>query len=338
MDKNYTLNQNFLIFGIPLGLLAILVLLMNSSFIIGNTTLNHAISIDLLLTVPLVYLFLIRKTKIPKTTVVPVMVLGLLVGSYFLPKNDQTYLTFFKNWILPLVEFFVIGYVIFKVRSIIHAYKSLKGYSPDFFDTLKGACQEILPQKLAPILVTEIAVIYYGFIRWKSITLSENQFTYHKKTGTVTLMIAFILIIGIESYTVHILAAKWSFIFAWILTGLSIYTAIQILGIAKSLTQRPISIMENHIQFRYGILNEVKVDILDINHIELSKKSLPEHQLTQSLSPISEMEDHNTVIYLSKEYELKGLYGIKKSFSTLCLHLDEPEAFKKYLESKTGVM
>lgn len=334
MDKNFALNRNLLIFGIPLSLLTILVFLMNSSFIQGNQTLHLAISIDLLLTVPLIYFLLIRKTEIPKTTVVPVMVAGLAIGSYFLPQDGQTYLTFFKNWILPFIEFFVIGFIIFKVRSIITAYKSLEGYSPDFYDTLKSACQEIFPQKLAPVLSTEIAVIYYGFIHWKKATLSENQFSYHKKTGSVTLMIAFILIIGIESYTVHILVAKWSVIFAWILTGLSIYTAIQVFGFAKSLSQRPISILDRSIQFRYGIMSEVEISIQDIDRIELSKRSLPEDPLTQSLSPIGEMEDHNTVIYLSKEYELKSLYGIKKRFSTLCLHIDEPEAFEIAIKAK----
>ena len=71
MNRAIHINSNVINFGIPFALLGALILLMKSSFLNGNDILNFAITADLLLTVPLVYFLLIRKSKIPKTTVIP---------------------------------------------------------------------------------------------------------------------------------------------------------------------------------------------------------------------------------------------------------------------------
>ena len=107
-------NRNSLVFTVLSGLFAILIILMNSPVTRGNEAMSLAISIDLLLVVPLIYFALIRKTQIPKTTIVPIMVLGMILGMYFLPKQDQTYLLLFKTWALPILELSIVSIIIFK--------------------------------------------------------------------------------------------------------------------------------------------------------------------------------------------------------------------------------
>jgi len=333
MGRTTLLNRNLIIFGIPLGLVGVLILLMKSSLLIGNDPLNFAVTADLLLTVPLVYFLLIRKSAIPKATVIPVLIIGLLVSSYFLPKESQTYLTMFKTWALPVIEISILAFVIIKVRSVIKKHKSLKGITPDFFNALKNICNEILPKKLVLPFAMEVAVFYYGFINWKTREINKNEFTYHKNSGTPALLGGFIMIIGIETFALHFLLARWSIVTAWILTLLSVYTAIQTLGFAKSLSKRPISINNDSLTLKYGILNEVEIPFSDIDKIELSSKSLEKGKLTKTLSPLGELESHNVIIYLKKENELIGLYGIKKKFNTLGLHIDEPKEFNKRMEN-----
>ncbi len=333
MNRTIQLCRNLINFGIPLCLLGTLILLMKSSFLNGNDTLNFAITADLLLTVPLVYFLLIRKSEIPKTTVIPVMIIGLLVGTYFLPQESQTYLSIFKTWALPVIEISILTFVIIKVRSGIRKYKGLKGSTPDFFNALKSTCYEILPKRLVLPFATEVAVFYYGFINWKTTEVRENEYTYHKKSGTPALFYAFILIISIETIAFHFLLTRWSFIAAWILTAVSIYTAIQVFGFAKSLAKRPISINKDSLTLKYGILNEVEIPFSDIDKIELSRKSLEKHKLTRTLSPLGEIESHNVIISLKKENELIGLYGMKKKFNRLGLHIDEPKEFKEKMEN-----
>ncbi len=335
MNRTVELNRPLISFGIPFLAILFLVLLSKSSIFLANSDVfSLAISLDLLLVVPIIYYILIRKTEISKTTVIAVMVIGLLIGSYFLPEEKQTYLKLFKTWALPIIEVSILTYVIIKVRSAIAKYKNLTDKSPDFFTTLKNISNEILPKKLVMPFATEIAVLYYGFMNWRNPKLKENEFTYHKNSGTIALLGAFILIIGGETIAFHFLLALWSTTAAWILTILSIYTAIQVFGFAKSLSKRPSSINQDILSLKYGILNEVEISFTDIDNIELSKKPLDEKDvLTKSLSPLGELESHNLIIHLNKENQLIGLYGIRKKFTVLAFHIDNSEEFKSQLDN-----
>ena len=332
MNRALILNRNLLAFGIPLSLFAVLIFIMKSSFLAENDSLNLAITADLLLIVPLIYFLLIRKTGIPKTTVVPVMIIGVLIGSYFLPKDSQTYLELFKIWALPVIELSIITFVVIKMRSAIKKYKSLKGYNPDFFTTLKRATSEILPKRLVHPFATEIAVFYYGFFNWSAYSIKKDEFTYHKESGTRVLFAVLLLIIGAETVALHFLLIQWSNVAAWILSGISAYTAIQVFGFSRSLAQRPISVNENSLTLRYGIMNEVEIDLDDIETIELSKKPLADDTSSCTLSPLGELESHNMILYLKTEHELVGIYGIRKRFKVLGFYVDKPEDFLSRVE------
>ena len=67
----------------------------------------------------------------------------------------------------------------------------------------------------------------------------------------------------------HGLLAQWNNIVAWTLTLLSVYSGIKILGFLKSMTKRPISIEDNKLFLRYGIMNETIIDIKNIESIEM---------------------------------------------------------------------
>ena len=334
MKKALSLPRNFLNFGLPFGLLIGLVFLMQSSLVSGNDTLILAITADLLLTIPFIYFLLIRKSAIPNTTVVPVMFIGLLLGTYYLPKESQSYLVLFKTWALPFIELSILSLILFKIRKTILSYKKRSSASPDFYDTLQEVCSEILPQPLVRAFATEVAVGYYGFIHWKEKKIQPNEFSYHQKSGTFALFMILIMIIGIETLAIHILLSLWNPTVAWILTALSLYTGIQFFGFAKALAQRPITIKENTLHLRYSIMREAPIPLAAIQSITLSKTTLENNPLTLKLSPLGELESHNVIIQLKSEQQLIGLYGMKKSFKTIGLYVDAPEAFKELVEGE----
>lgn len=323
-----------MIFGIPLLIIGLLVFITKSNIFSTNpTTLSIGVTFDLLLTVPLVYFLLIRKTNIPKTTVVPFLIVGIIICSLILPTENQYYLNLFKTWVLPIVELSILSFVIFKVRKGIKRYKLNKTESFDFFTTLKSTCYEILPKSVVIPVVTEIAVFFYGFVHWKKRKLKDNEFSYHKDSGTVTLLIAIIFIVAIETITFHILLSKWNTTVAWILTFLSIYSGIQIFGFVKSMFKRPISIENNKLFLRYGIMNETTIDLTNIDSIEISSKDIELNTETRKLSFLGELESHNVVIRLKKENTLIGLYGIKRTYRNLALHVDNKIEFKNQINN-----
>ncbi len=333
MNRLILLNRNLVNFGIPLALLVALVLLMKSSFLNGKEILNFAITADLLLTVPLIYFLLIRKSEIPNTTAIPVMIIGLVLGSYFLPLESQTYLVIFKIWALPVIEISILTFIIIKISGAIKKYKALKGSTPDFFSALKSTCYEMLPKSVVIPIVTEIAVFYYGFIYWKKRKLNKNEFSYHKDSGTIALLASIIFIIAIETAVLHILLSRWSNIAAWILTFLSIYSGVQLFGFLKSMYKRPIAIKNDKLLLYYGIMNETSIDLRNIACVEVSSKDIELNKETRKFSFLGELESHNIVISLKEENTMIGLYGIKRKYKHLAFYVDKKIEFKNQIEN-----
>jgi len=337
MNIDLKLQKNLIIFGIPLLIVGIMVAIAKSPIFIANpNSLSIGITFDLLLTVPLVYFLLIRKTSIPKTTLVPFLIFGVIICSFILPIEHQNYLSLFKIWVLPVVELSILSFVIFNVRKGIKRFRLNKNESFDFFTTLKSTCYEILPRGIVMPVVTEMAVFYYGFLNWRKRELKNNEFTYHKDSGTIALLIVVIFIVAIETFVIHILVQRWNNTVAWILTFLSIYSAIQILGLLRSMPKRPISIENAKLYLRYGIMNETTIEFNNIESVELSSKDIVSTKGTRRLSILGELESHNLVIRLKEENILYGLYGIKRKYKVLALYVDNKEEFQnqvnKYIQ------
>ena len=335
MHKTRKSQKNLILFGIPLLIIGAMVLIAQSPLFTNYPNrLAIGITADLLVTVPFIYFLLIRKTKIPKTTVVPFIILGMVICSRILPLEHQNYLSLFKTWVLPVVEISILSFVIYNVRKGIKKYRLNKKEAFDFFTTLKHTCYELLPKAIVIPLVTEIAVFYYGFIYWKKRKLKDNEFSYHKDSGSIALLIAIVFIIAIETAVLHILLVKWNSMVAWTLTGLSIYSGIQILGFLKSMFKRPLLLENDKLYLRYGIMTETTITLKDIEAIEMSSKDIEPNQDTRKLSFLGELESHNIIIRLKKENKLTGLYGIERKYKNLALHVDDKIKFKNDIESE----
>lgn len=327
-------NRNLITFGVPLFLILSVIVLANSSvFQLHPKELSIAITFDLIFIILAIYFLLIRKKEIPKVTTVPFFIVGIVIASIIIPKDFQFYLTQVKNWILPIVETIIFFIVIYKVRQLNKAFRKDNLQSLDFYSALKNASAQILPKRISTAFATEIAVIFYGFLHWRKRKLSVNEFSYHKSSGTIALLLVFIFLIMIETSVVHMLLQKWSVVSAWILTILSIYTCIQVFEIMRSMSKRPISIDNGELKLRYGLFSETTILISNINTIELSTVSVESDETIKKLPPLREFESHNVVIRLKEEEVLFGLYGLTSKYKNLALYVDEKEQFKKEIEN-----
>ena len=172
-----TLQRKLSVFGfVTLSFLSLYLFGTSSVFALETSRLSPLITIDVLLTIPLIYFLLIRKTNIPKLTVIPVTIAGIILASYIIPEENQRLLSLFKTWVLPIVELFVVAYVLLKVRNTVKTFKENRqaNSQADFYTILKQTSRDILPRFLAIPFATEIAVIYYGLINWKKRKLNPN--------------------------------------------------------------------------------------------------------------------------------------------------------------------
>lgn len=328
MTKFTARNSIYFALSAPVLIILFIVLIVQANWVnFQNPYITFAITFDLLISSPIIYFLFIRKTKVPHTTIIPIFILGLVVGTYIIPKENQFFLHLFKFWVLPVIELSILFLVIVKARKTIIKFKQAQQHSQDFYSILKVTCSTIVPQKIVPIVATELAMIYYGFIRWKKFHLQENEFSYHKKSSTQILLGAIIMLLLVETFAIHLLVIKWNATVAWILFGLSIYTVLQLIGFLKSLSQRPIVLDDERIYFRYGFMAETIVHYADIESIEIGNKVKDVDKLTKKLSIFGDLDSYNIILKLKQEQKIDGLYGLKKKYTTLLFFVDEKEKF-----------
>jgi len=324
-------NNNYITFIIPIMMMLSMVLIAKSSlFKSYPLELSIGITLDLILTIPFIYFLLIRKKEIPNITIVSTVIVGMVIASYIIPTSHQFLLKNIKLFFIPIMEIIVLSFIFINVRKIVRLYKTQKNSSSDFFTALNKACKEILPKGISVLLATEIAVIYYCFINWKKRKLAENEFSYYKENGIIAILFAVIFIIIIETFVLHILLQKWSITVAWVVSFLSIYTCLQIFALIRSMNKRPIIIdlKEGKIALRYGFFGESTVLLDTIEHVEISSTSLADDKSIVQFSPLGNLNGHNIIIHLKSQNTLNGFYGIKKTYKSIAIYVDEKEKFQ----------
>lgn len=322
-------------FGLILLIIATSICLAFSSLLSIYPELAVGVTYDLALTAPLFYLFFIRKTKIPKTSAVPLFVGGLILASYLIPAENQFHLSIIKSWILPVVEISVLAYIGIKTYKIYTSYKLAKNKNSDILKILNEACESLFGiPVLAKVAAFEFAVIYYAFVSWKKPIQNEFTFSYHKASGKIALYMAIIFILSIETLVLHILVARWNVILAWILTVTSVYLLIQIFAHSKAVYQRPIEIIGEKLFIRYGLFGGAIIHLSNIEKIEFSTSKNEDNKDVKQVSLVGDLEQFNTHIYLKKQEIFCGFYGSKCKFKTLLLFIDDKEKFKQIIERR----
>ena len=334
-SKTSFLNAKSIAFIIPLTLILALILLLNSTaFTTHQNTLSTFITIDFIITIPLVYFLLVRRTKISNLTIAPFLIACVIIASYGIPTANQNTLSLAKTWLIPIVELGVLSIIFLKLRKAIKHYKKASNHHQDFYSILQETCTSILPEVPAKLAANEIALIYYGFFNFKKTELKSNEYSNYKGSGILSTLGAVIFLVAVEMVTIHILAAKWSPILAWILTGLSIYSALQLIGIIRSVPKRPLIINDNELILRFGMLSETSVPIEAIDTIAMADSSdFDKEKTTKTLSLLGELENSNVVIQLKTPQQLQFIYGKPKSYTKLLLFVDDNQSFKTNVEA-----
>jgi len=301
----------------------------SEAFFLNPVSLSKAITLDLLVTAPLLYFLLIQKTAIPKISAISLGVIGILLAGLILPKDHQILLSSIKVWLVPVLEIIIFSYIGYKVWQTKKEYKRQKTPHADFYTLIKKVCKESLPKGMGPLLATEISIFYYFLSPFKKKETKEFEFSYHKKSGIVSVVSVLLFLVVIETFVIHLFVNKFSHFWAWILTALSLYAFVQILGLVRSLSKRPIVIDKDSGQLlmRYGFSMDGKTSFDNISHVELNRKTLAEKGGIIALSQFGILESHNTIIHFKSPVKFDRLYGLTKECKGIAVNFDEKELF-----------
>ena len=329
-------RSNVYLFLIGLVLFFVTILTRLPAFQLQPTEFSLAITLDLLVTIPLLYYLAIKDREIPKITVASAAIIGLLLATLIIPREHQASLDTIKVFAIPCLELGILGFVFFKARTIYQTIQSKQGQVKiDFYDLAVVSCCEVLPKRFGRALATEIGVFYYAFFPLSTSFIQKDSFTYHSKNKIRSTIGALLFVILIEAVTIHLIVHPGAPKVAWALAFLSIYTALQVLALIRSIPKRPILIdsKNNVLILRYGFICEAIIPFSNIESIELHTRSLPDKSHIVQFSPLGILDSHNLIVHLKEEDTFHRMYGLRKRYSSLAVYVDQKENFKEALNS-----
>lgn len=332
--KQLTITR-YLHIGFPLLIASSLWLLVQSSWFHSfPAELSAAITLDFLLTIPIVYFLLIRKTSVNKLSVLSVAVLGLLAAGIILPENQQGLLQNIRPIVIPLIELTVFTIIGIKVRQIILAARSHPDPTLDFFDLTQQAVKSVMPGRISGMMITEIGSIYYGLFHWKKRELEEHEFSYHSKSGILYTLFAIVFIVMVELFIAHILLVRWNPTVAWVLTALSAYSGLQLFALGKSIKRRPIKldVATGMLRLRYGFFREADIPLDEIRSIEMTTRLDEDDETMGRFSALGFIDSHNLMLHLRRPATLSGIYGMTKSYKSVAIFVDQKAEFVQKIE------
>ncbi len=254
--------------------------------------------------------------------------MGLLFAGFILRSHSNPILQIIKTWISPLVESFVIFIIGRKFYVANKKAKAANGNKVDFLIHCRSVLFQVLgSEKAANIISSEVAVMYYAFFSGKEKSIDyKTKFTSYKENGLLLILGVILSIFLIETTGVHFLISLWSKTTAWVITGLSLYTCIQLFAHIRAIKARPIIIKTDSFEVHNGLAGDACIQFDNIEKIEMSNKK-PTGRESIKISLLKGVESHNIVVYLKTPIEVTKIFGIKKQTDTVLFCVDKPKVF-----------
>lgn len=312
--------------GILIAIVGLSFFLAKSS-LVAHPQMSLAITFDLAISMPLLYLLLFRKSAASKLTAIPLFVFGLIFASTILPESNFL-LNTLTITVLPALELVGFGYAFFIIYKARKTYKSLGENDFDTMENLRETlCREFPVRSIGGALAFEISCFYYAFFGWRK-KRGADFFTYHKNNGVFALLAVIIFLLTVETLILHFLIADWSPATAWILTIFSVYFIFQLFAHGKAVYLRPIKFANEKIFVRCGLFGDTQIDLKNIKKVELASQPFEANKEEVNFTPLGKFTQSNVKIVLRENAVLYGFYGSKKNFNTIFLAIDEAERFK----------
>ncbi|MCI9627719.1 MAG: hypothetical protein HFJ64_00560 [Eggerthellaceae bacterium] len=280
------------------------------------------------------YLLVVRPRRLTLISVIPVIWVGCGLSVFALGSPDAGVLPYLLAALVP-VE---IAIAVRECLKVAKVYKSARKASADpmvwFKETMLYLVRKDAPASMA---AAELSVWYYALRSWrrKSYVLpGESAFSYHNAGGYMNMMLGLALAFPVEIIGVHILISQWSVAVACVVTALSVYAAIWLMGDARARMIRPVAIGEDCVRLECGIQMEAVVPLSDIENVCLSENDTGVLEKEDKLN-YGTFYQANIWIVAKRPIEVRTMLG-KKCVRAIGLSLDDVSRFVKVMNDLIG--
>lgn len=284
--------------------------------------LSAAFGADLTIAVPaFVYFAFVRTKRAPLFVLAPTIIVGFVVASLAIPQEHHGVVDAMRYALLP-AEIALLAYLVFLARR---AFASDTPKDADFVARLRAAARNIIGAHLpADVLITEASVLYYA-LNPRPRSGPADGFTVYRETGYPRLLAALSVMVVLEIVGIHLLVSLWSPVAAWILTGLSLYAIVWLLGDFQAMRSRVITISESQLRLRIGLRWEADISLTDIGEASRTRHSRSKRDRSTLVLAIAGAT--NVQITFCRPIELIGPYGIRRRSTSLRMHVDDADTF-----------
>jgi hypothetical protein len=297
---------------------------------------STAVTIDIIVVVPLLYyLLIVRGAGVPAITVLPVFRLCVAAAGLVLPLNERG-LYEMTAPAARLAELGMAAFVLYRFQLGLCAFRAAD--TGDVLERLTLGVRAALPRtvpsvdRAAGAIAFEATLLWYAHRGWRlepDAPAEAMAFSGHRKSGYTGLIIGVLMVIGIEMLAVHLLVALWSVVAAWVITGLTAYCAIWIIGDLQAVRLRPSWVSGKFVCMRLGLRWTVTTpqhQILRIRMLGGSEKIAGALRLALPNAP-------RVLVELKAPATAIGAYGLRREVDAIELGLDDPAQFVRALSA-----
>lgn len=229
--------------------------------------------LDFIVGIPLgFYLFVIRPRKLSLLAVIPVIWIGYGLSVFALESADAGVLPYLLVVLIP-AELAIAFRECLKVAQV---YKSARKASADpmvwFKETMLYLVRKDAPASMA---AAELSVWYYALLSWRKkpyVLPGDKAFSYHNAGGYMSMMLGLALAFPVEIVGVHLLISQWSVAAACVVTALSVYAVIWLVGDARARVMRPVAIGNDCVRLECGIQMEAVIPLSEIEKVCVTER------------------------------------------------------------------
>jgi hypothetical protein len=294
--------------------------------------LAYAVTADLVLLVPLLYyLFVVRGRGWPAVTVAPVFLISLLAAGGILPEPHHGLLDALAWFAVP-AELFVVGFVAVKARQVARAYRAAGTGTTDPAAQLRVAARQALGDHVvADIVAFELALLYYAVLSWRR-RPATGGFSHHRRAGYGAVLGTLGVVMAVETVGLHVLVQRWSPAAAWVLTALSLYALVWLLGDLQAVRLRPLRVERDALVLRVGLRWTL---VVPFDAVEVLRPFDPQRDGRKRRGYLAAVVAGGPryLLVLRHPLQAEGPYGLRRTVRAVGFRVDAPEVFEEALQA-----
>jgi hypothetical protein len=297
-----------------------------------------AIMFDLTVTASCCHWLLgIRRAALPLWTFLPLLAGGLALSDVLLPDSAGDAATLALLGV-AVVECTALTFAAVKLRKIVHAFRAERRAGSERFDAFERALLTAAPSApwLASYARFELQVWTMFAIGWfleKRPADGSNVFTHHRASSWSTIIGVLVFMTVVEGAVLHCVLHMYHFTtIKWIMSGLSFYAVVWLLGDLQALRVYRSSLHNRRgvptLDLRMGARGHAQIPLRNISSVEVGSWDPTAGEARLVLHGKA-----NVKLSFHAPNAFKPMFGAEQQVRSLLTQVDDPDEFARALRA-----